>query len=64
MEIRAPPTGLRLVTPSSSASFRPAALRTSFVTGRGEFLELPSCFPLFPVLCLRDCGDIGILISN
>uniref|UniRef100_A0ACD5WJ82 Uncharacterized protein n=1 Tax=Avena sativa TaxID=4498 RepID=A0ACD5WJ82_AVESA len=34
MEIRAPPTSLRLATPPASASFRPAALRTSFVTGR------------------------------
>jgi hypothetical protein len=39
----APPPGLRLVTPPSSVSFRPAALRTSFVTGSGEFLELVSC---------------------
>jgi hypothetical protein len=63
MEIRAPPTGLRLVTPPSSASFRPAALRTSFVTGRGAFLELVSCFPLFPMLCRRDCGDVVVAVD-
>uniref|UniRef100_A0A453G7F7 PspA/IM30 family protein n=1 Tax=Aegilops tauschii subsp. strangulata TaxID=200361 RepID=A0A453G7F7_AEGTS len=33
MEIRAPPTSLRLATPPSTASFRPVALRTSFLSG-------------------------------
>ncbi|XP_037407806.1 probable membrane-associated 30 kDa protein, chloroplastic [Triticum urartu] len=33
MEIRAPPTSLRLATPPATASFRPAALRTSFLNG-------------------------------
>ncbi|KAG2602543.1 hypothetical protein PVAP13_5KG695600 [Panicum virgatum] len=33
MEIRAPPTSLRLAPPPASASFRRAALRTSFLNG-------------------------------
>ncbi|KAE8783389.1 putative membrane-associated 30 kDa protein, chloroplastic [Hordeum vulgare] len=33
MEIRAPPTSLRLATPPSTASFRSASLRTSFLNG-------------------------------
>ncbi|KAI5003093.1 hypothetical protein ZWY2020_027743 [Hordeum vulgare] len=33
MEIRAPPTSLRLATPPATASFRPASLRTSFLNG-------------------------------
>ncbi|MBC2899230.1 hypothetical protein CFC21_112093, partial [Triticum aestivum] len=31
MEFRAPPTSLRLATPTATASFRPAALMTSFL---------------------------------
>ena len=47
MEIRAPPTSLRLAPPPASASFRRAALRTSFLNGSGAFPEFVS-YPASP----------------
>ncbi|KAM3353371.1 hypothetical protein ACQJBY_024493 [Aegilops geniculata] len=43
MEIRAPPTSLRLATPPATASFRPAALRTSFLNGSVSLRAVQVC---------------------
>ncbi|WVZ67852.1 LOW QUALITY PROTEIN: hypothetical protein U9M48_016875 [Paspalum notatum var. saurae] len=40
MEIRAPPTSLRLAPPPASASFRRTALRTPFLNG-SEYAAAP-----------------------
>jgi hypothetical protein len=53
MEIRAPPTSLRLAPPPASVSLRRTALRTSFLKGSGASLEFLSHSPVY---YLRACG--------
>ncbi|KAF8755849.1 hypothetical protein HU200_011325 [Digitaria exilis] len=52
MEIRAPPTSLRLAPPPASASFRRTALKSSFINGSGMFprIRVVSSSPVLPVL--------------
>lgn len=53
MEIRAPPTSLRLAPPPpASASFRRTALRTSFLNGSGAFRILAP----WPISCASGRG--------
>jgi hypothetical protein len=64
MEIRAPPTSLRLAPPPASVSLRRTALRTSFLKGSGASPEFLSLSPVYyPRVCARG-SEVRLLAGD